>query len=93
MPRGSSQYIFSKADEFGAREAKVERNLHFLGSLLPNYAGLDNMKDDFARMLYASSSKLSNSTSGKKFNSQIAQLNGQSKEQLNLAILDIVTNK
>lgn len=58
VPKISSQYIFSKADEFGAKETKVEKKLNFLGSLLPNYAGLSGMKDDFARMLYASSSKL-----------------------------------
>lgn len=60
MPKISSQYIFSKADEFGAKDAKLEKKLHFLGNLLPNYAGLNGMKDDFARMLYASSSKLFN---------------------------------
>lgn len=56
--QGPNSDIFSKAKEFGADESRFQEKLSKVDNLLYNYNGLNNMKDDFAKMLYASSSKI-----------------------------------
>jgi hypothetical protein len=55
IPPVSPTHIFSKAQEFGSNENEFNKKINFLGNLLSNYNGLNGMKDDFAKMLYASS--------------------------------------
>ena len=64
--------------EFGADESTFNNKLKCLGNLLHNYSGLNGMKDDFAKMLYSSTSNLNlnhlghlNKASTKKIDAKI----------------------
>ena len=67
-----------------------------LGNLFHNYGGLNNIKDEFAQMLYAQSSSLFLSKNGSEILEDTVRLNRQKqnklKESLNNQMLDMVTN-
>ena len=48
--------IFSKAQEFGAGERNINSKLACLDSLLHNYNGISDLKNNFAKMMYSSQS-------------------------------------
>ena len=77
-----TNHVFSKAYEFGATENRFKDKLKCLGNLLPNYAGLGGMKDDFAQMLYSSSSRLFLSKNGSELFEDVSRLNRQQKNNL-----------
>ena len=61
FPSPSSHNLHGEShasNNFRTQEWKVVDRLQKLGKLLPNYAGLSGMKDEFAQMLYSSSSNL-----------------------------------
>ena len=59
-----------------------------MDNLLYNYNGLNNMKDDFAKMLYASSSKIFVSKKGSELLEDGVRLHRNSKQQLNATMHD-----
>lgn len=56
--------VFSKVQEFGADEGRFTKKLANFDELLHNYKGLPELKDNFAKMLYSSSSKFFMSKKG-----------------------------
>ena len=66
--------------EFGADESKFKEKLTCLDNLLHNYSGLGGMKDDFAKMLYASSSKLFLSKKGSQLLEDGIRMHRNSKQ-------------
>ena len=57
-PQPSVPPIFSKAKEFGADENNLSKKLEYLENMLHSYNGLGDMKDDFAKMMYATQSNI-----------------------------------
>ena len=84
-------------NKFGADETIFKRKLNCLENLLHNYSGLNGMKDDFAKMLYASSSKVFLSKKGSQVLEDGIRMNRNSKQQLDATIheqmIEMITNK
>lgn len=97
LPAQTSVHIFSKAHEFGADETKFTEKINCLGHLLPNYGGLGGMKNEFAQMLYSSSSRLFISKNGSEILEDVARMNRQQKvnlkESLEQQMVEMITNK
>jgi len=77
--------------EFGADEAGFNSKMGRLEQLLHNYRGFNDIKDDFAKMLYSSNSKFFH-TKG-KFLGDNKRLDRESKAQLDDAVLEMIRNR